>query len=121
MDKIYQWRMEGMMNALRIVEEGGVDALKEDLRMRGFFQVKAVITPKEMKEFESNIIQRVQKVILVFALSVLRDEFGFGPKRANQFMKRFNAKCGGIAEGYLTWQEQLGVLEDEIGIKVEFK
>ena len=120
MDKTYQWRMEGMANALRIAEEGGVEALREDLKMRGYFQVKALITPKEMKDFENKIVERVDRVILVFALAVLHDEFGFGHERLKRFMERFNTKTGCLAEEYLSWEEQRQILEEETGIKVKF-
>lgn len=121
MDKTYQWRMEGMYHAYREIKENGLDSFAEELKMRQAFGAKVLITEKEMKEFEKNIIDRVQDVVLVFALAVLRDEYGFGKDRMKRFIDRFNVKCGCIAESYLTWDEQIQIIKDETGLDVGFR
>jgi len=78
-------------------------------------------TQKELKDYADTIINRSMQVILVFAVAVLHDEFGFGEKRCRQFIERFNLKTACLAEDYLTWDEQVQIVEDEIGVHVGFR
>ena len=37
--KEFQWRMEGMVAAYKIVEEKGIEELKKELKMRNFLKI----------------------------------------------------------------------------------
>lgn len=51
----------------------------------------------------------------------LKDEFGFGTKRINQFIKRFNDKTECLVDGYTTWAEQIQAIKEENGIELEIR
>ena len=50
---------------------------------------------------------------------VLHDEFGFGKKRLQQAVERFNLKVDCLCEGYVTWQDYIDTLKDEVDIELE--
>ena len=120
-DKIYEARIQGMHYALAQIQKNGVEDFKEELAWRQSFGVKILQTEKELKDYADTIIDRSMKVILVFAVAVLHDEFGFGEKRCRQFIERFNLKTSCLAEDYLSWDEQVKIVEEELGIHVGFR
>ena len=121
MDKLYNARMQGMYYALKQIEDNGVEDFKNELLFRQRFGVKILTPHKELKEYGDTIINNSMRVILIFAVAVLHDEFGFGEKRCRQFIERFNLKTACLAENYLTWDEQVKVLEDELNIHIGFR
>lgn len=120
-DKIYEARIQGMHYALAQIQKNGVEDFKEELAWRQSFGVKILQTEKELKDYADTIIDRSMQVILVFAVAVLHDEFGFGEKRCRQFIERFNLKTSCLAEDYLSWDEQVQIVEEELGIHVGFR
>lgn len=120
-DKIHEARMQGMYYAFNAIKKDGMEAFAKELQFRQAFGVTLFNTEKELKEYADTIINRSMQVILVFAVATMHDEFGFGEKRCKQFIDRFNIKAGCLADDYLTWDEQIKIIEDEIGIKVNFK
>ena len=120
-DKIHEARMQGMYYAMTQIEKNGLEAFKEELSFRQAFGVTLFNSQKELKEYADTIINRSMQVILVFAVAVLHDEFGFGKKRAERFIERFNLKASCLTEDYITWDEQVKIIKDEMDIEVTFK
>ena len=120
-DKLYEARMQGMHYAYKQIKENGLEAFADELQFRQSFGVTLFNSRKELKDYGDTIINRSMKVILVFAVAVLHDEFGFGEKRCRQFIERFNLKTSCLAEDYLSWDEQVQIVEDEIGVHVGFR
>ena len=120
-DKAYENRIQGMYYAYEQIKQNGLADFEQELKFRQKFGVTLFNNKKELKKFSDTIIDRSMKVILVFAVAVLHDEFGFGKKRCQQFIERFNIKTACLADDYLTWDDQVKVIEEEIGIHVEFK
>ena len=120
-DKLYEGRIQGMYYAYEQIKKNGLEDFQKELQFRQSFGVKTLNTKKELMEYADEIIPRSMQVILIFAVAVLHDEFGFGEKRCKQFIDRFNLKTTCLAENYLTWDEQVQVIEEEIGIHVGFR
>ena len=120
-NKLYEGRIQGMHYAVEQIEKNGIEAFREELQWRQSFGVKILQTQSELKSFADTILDRSMKVILVFAVAVLHDEFGFGEKRCRQFIERFNLKTSCLAEDYLSWDEQVKIIEEELGIHVGFR
>lgn len=121
MDLLNKARLEGMYYAYAKIKDDGIDKFAEELQFRSLRGVQLVNTKKDVRKFEQEIIDRVQDVVLVFALSVLSDEFDFSTEEMNRFQDRFALKASCIADRYLTWDEQLQILKDEHGMAVEFR
>lgn len=119
-DKLYEGRIQGMYYAYDQIQKHGLEAFADELRYRQKFGVNILQDRKDIKAFQDSVIKRSMECILVFAVGVLHDEFGFGRQRCERFIERFNLKASCIADNYLTWDEQIAIIEQEIGLHVGF-
>lgn len=106
-------RYEGMMQAFRIAKERGLDGLEKDLKFRGVFGCPCKVDPKDLQQFSINIKEHSVDTFMVMTCVTLHDLFGFGRKRLEEFIERWNLKASCICEGYTDWNEQLEILREE--------
>ena len=111
-DKEEQARREGMAYALRIAKEKGIDALEEDLKMRNAIGLPVGVDRKALNP--------VDTMVILMAVT-LHDEFGFGEKRVQRAIDRFMFKANCLDEDYTTWQEQIEILKEELGIELSIR
>lgn len=120
-DKTAEWRLEGMYYAYKLAKIHGMDALEQELMFRAKSGIKTLVTKSEMQKLHEEIVSRAAKAILVLSVMVLHDELDLQKEDLQRFINRFNEKAAGIAENYTTWEEQMEVLKDEMGIEVNFE
>lgn len=120
-DKINDARMAGMLYALKIVQEKGVEGLKEEIKFRSYTKISIAVDRREADKTIDRIKNCTIDTIKILAIMTLKDEFGFGTKRINQFIKRFNDKTECLVEGYTTWAEQIQAIKEENGIELEIR
>ena len=116
-----QYRTDGMEYALRIVEKGGVEELRKEVRARMASGVSLRMTKEEIDEASLAIKQRCQDAVKIMAVLTLHDEFDFGPKRAWRFIDRFETKTDVLLEDYATWGDYQQIIKDEMGIDLELR
>lgn len=117
-DKQFEWRMQGMYYAYKQIKERGIEAFEDELRFRQASGVKILSrTKKELDEYSF----AVTNITILFALSVLFDEFDFGQDECVRFMERLKLKLKSLAQEDISWDEQQKIVEDEIGIHISFK
>ncbi|MDK7377501.1 hypothetical protein QP531_06675 [Peptoniphilus harei] len=61
-------------------------------------------------------VKKATDFALAVPLLTLRDEFGFESVRLERFLKESEKTYEGINEGYLTIQDILNTLEEEVGL-----
>ena len=49
-------------------------------------------------------------------IATLHDEFGFGEKRIQRAIDRFNFKAECLADDYCSWDDYIQTIKDELGI-----
>lgn len=116
-----QARREGMSYALKYAREHGLDALEEELKLRGAYNIPIRINKKELQEFTNNTKAMILDTVLILTSVTLHDEFGFGKKRLEQFIDRFNTKAECIGEEYTDWQDQIDILREECGLEYQLR
>lgn len=116
-----QARREGMSYALRYAKEHGLEALEQDLKKRGAYNIPIRISDKELKEFTDNAKMMLLDAVLILSSMTLHDEFGFGKERLSRFIERFNQKAECIGEDYTSWQDQIDILKEECGIEFQLR
>lgn len=116
-----QARREGMSYALRYAKEHGLEALEQDLKKRGAYNIPIRISDKELKEFTDNAKMMLLDTVLILSSMTLHDEFGFGKERLSRFIERFNQKAECIGEDYTSWQDQIDILKEECGIEFQLR
>lgn len=120
-NKEEQARLQGMAYALKIAEEKGVDGLREEIKYRNATYVPIAISRKAMDECVNNIKMNTIDTMLILSASTLRDEFGFGKERLARFIERFNHKAECLIDGFCTWDDQMTMLAEECGIKLNIR
>lgn len=112
-------RREGMAYALRIAKEKGIEALKEDLKMRNAIDLPCRVSKADLDKFSENVKYNIVFYIKVLMAVTMHDEFGFGNKRIKQMFKRFDLKAECLADDYTTWDEQVSIIAEECGIDMK--
>ena len=120
-DKEEQARREGMAYALRIAKEKGLDALEEDLKMRNAIGLPVGVDRKALNQFTENVKFNTVDTMVILMAVTLHDEFGFGEKRVQRAIDRFMFKANCLDEDYTTWQEQIEILKEELGIELSIR
>lgn len=88
--KEFEWRMQGMLYALKIVKEQGIEALEKEIRMRGFWRMPLKMSRQEHDNFVLYVTQNVYHTMLTVIGMVLHDELGFRKKRLLRFKDKFD-------------------------------
>lgn len=114
-------RREGMSYALKIAKEKGIDELEKDLKKRMAFDIPVRLSAKTLEEFSERVKNNVVDTFVILTAVTLHDEFGFGQKRVQQFIDRFTFKADCLNGDFTTWQEQIDILKEEIGINLKIR
>lgn len=113
-------RMEGFSYAIRKLEEGKtLEDLQAEAKMRGVYGLPIDLTMAEVDRFGEKVKKKVIENVLLMTCSVLQDEYGFGTKRIDRFMERFNGRTSAIKFNYVTWGDISKQLSKELGIQFE--
>lgn len=109
-------RNDGLAFALKIVREGGQDALEEEIRQRGVTGIHVNLTQEELIQALNPIKGTLVRTILAMSVAALRDEYGFGRERLQRFINRFMQKTDCLTDDYVTWKDICENIEEETGI-----
>lgn len=118
-----QWRREGMAFCIRFLEEhdGDVEALKREIERRGAYGIPISVSRADEERFCEGVKHSCLDSVLVLTLVTLHDAFGFGRERLNRFKTLFNTKSECLAENYATWNDEIAILEQECGLKMNIR
>lgn len=111
-------RSAGMILAHDIVKEGGIEALRKEIKFRNISGINVGISQKELDDQTDKIKKRTLDTVLVMAVAVLRDEFDFGKKRCSRFIERFNKKADCLMADMASWDDYIKMIQEEIGIEL---
>jgi hypothetical protein len=119
---IMQGRDEGLDMALRIVKQGGVEALEKEIEFRRLRGLNTKLTMAEYKAFERKIRHEYALAFIPMVLLTLHDQFGFGKKRCHEFSERFKMKIDGLvdSDSGVDYRDYLQVVKDEIGLELNY-
>lgn len=121
LSKEEQWRREGMAYSLKVAREKGVEGLEEEIKFRNISQVPIAISRAKIDECILNIKLNTIDTMLILSAAVLRDEYRFGKERLARFIESFNRKTECLIDGYCTWDDQMQMLAEECGIKLNIR
>ena len=121
MNKEEQARREGMAYAFKIAKERGIDGLEEDLKMRNAIGLPVGVDRKALNQFTENVKFNTVDTMVILMAVTLHDEFGFREKRVQRAIDRFMFKANCLDEDYTTWQEQIEILKEELGIELSIR
>ncbi len=114
-------RREGMAYALRIAKERGIVGLEEEIRFRSCTNLPIGISRSACDEAIDRIKDRTCDTFIALTCHTLDDEFGFGQKRLQRFIDRFENKAVCLGEGFCTWADVAETLKRERNIKLRMR
>ena len=118
MNDYLRGRNEGMQFALRIAKEGGIEALEKEAKFRQVTNLPSDIKMESARKAFTQIRENTADLVMAMTLATLRDEFGFGTKRLQRYIERFEGKMDCINEDYVTWMDIVDNIEEETGVKL---
>lgn len=117
-DPFMDGRNEGMLYAYNYAREHGLDALEDEIKLRRITNLPTKVSTKALNECVINIKNNVTDTFVLLLVQTLQDEFGFGPKRLKRAIDRFELKASCIGENYLTWQDMIDTIREELGFEL---
>lgn len=82
-------REDGLYLALKIVREGGLEALEKEIRFRNITEIHTSMALKELEKSSEIIKKHILYSVLNLALETNHDEFEHGKSRMQRFVNRF--------------------------------
>lgn len=98
-----------------------VQALRQDIELRGYLGVPMPLSLEAVKEFENGAREAILDSVLVMTLALLHDICGFGKKRLSNFKERFNEAAEMMAQDRLAWVDLQAGLKEQCGIEVPIR
>ena len=120
-DEYASGRADGLQMALKLVEEGGVEALKQEIKFRNITGINTVMCKKEVEIATNKIKAMTCDTILALSVLTIRDEFDFGKQRCKRFIERFNRKTECLLDDMLKWKDVLDTVREEMGIDLSIR
>ena len=118
MNDYLRGRNEGMQFALRIAKEGGIEVLEKEAKFRQVTNLPSDVKMESARKAFTQIRENTADLVMAMTLATLRDEFGFGAKRLQRYIERFEGKMDCINEDYVTWVDIVDNIEEETGVKL---
>lgn len=114
-------REDGLLLDEKIVKEGGLERLQEEIKYRGITGIHTQLAKKEIEKASEVIKMTTIDTILLLALSTVRDEFGFGEKRMQRLINRMEKKATCLIGDMATWEDFRETIKEETGIEVNVR
>lgn len=123
--KEFQWRMEGMLYAHKIVKEGGIEALDKEIRMRNFLKVDIWAKTGDVEALSFDLSTTLYNSLLSAFLWTLYDVYDFKKKRLQRVKEEYDKNVGNIYSlnwlglNYVRFEEYAKELNELFGFNFE--
>lgn len=124
-DKEYKARMDGMLYALKIAKEKGIEALEKEIRMRNILKLDVWARKEEVEELHRMIAHNCYTSIMVTMMYTMYKIFGFGKSRLKKLKDAFDENALDIieldrwGEYHTTFQEYDKFLKDKFDMNFD--
>lgn len=108
-------REDGLSLALRIVRDGGLEALEKEIRFRGVTGIHTSLAGKDLNKASEKIKEMTLNTFTVLSIACLHDEFGFGQKRCQRFMDKMDEGAQYIIDDLATWEDYIASIKEQLG------
>ena len=111
-------REDGLLMALDVVKKGGIEALEKEVRFRNVTGIRTALAKKDLDKATVKIKERLLDTVTVLSVATLHDEYGFGAKRCERFIERFNLKAECLVDDMASWDDYIRTIREELGIEM---
>ena len=117
-------RNQGLILALKIVKEGGIEDLEKEIRYRGITGISLNLTQKEVQDASWKASVRATEVAIAISLITLMDEFFFNRSQLHKYKAAFDEnvyKAANNDKSMDILQEYISRIKGEVGIEITIK
>lgn len=114
-------REDGLGLALRIVRDGGLEALEKECKFRGVTGIHTSLAVKDLDKASEAIKQMTLDTFTILGIAVLHDDFGFGEKRCQRFMEGMDRGAEYLVDGLATWDDYRQSIFDQLGFEIKLR
>lgn len=119
-NELMEGRNQGLVLALKIAKEQGIDALEKEIQYRNITGVSMKLTKTEMNAATTKMKIHSTRMAIAVALITLVDEFGMGKMQARKFKETFDNKVDEIIDKDGDTTEILERIRNELDWEITF-
>lgn len=112
-------REDGLDLALRIVRQGGLEALEKECRFRNITGIHTSLAVKDLDKASEKIKEVIADCYVILSLAVLHDIFQFGEVRCQRFRNGLDKAADYINDGLAEWVDYVNSIKEEMGIELK--
>lgn len=114
-------RADGLLLALRIVRDGGIEALEKEIKFRGITGINTSLAAKDLNKATVRIKEMTIDTFTVLGIAALHDEFGFGKKRCIRWKRKMDEGADYLMDDLATWEDFVNEIKEQLGIDLEIR
>ncbi len=114
-------RADGLDLALRIVRDGGLEALEREIKFRGITGINTSLAKKDLDKAATKIKEMTMDLLIVLGVAALHDEFGFGEKRCQRWMNKVSEGADYIIDDMAQWKDYIDAIKENIGLELDVR
>lgn len=111
-------REDGLLMAKRLVEEGGLERLEEELAYRRITNIHTGLAKKELEKATLPIKLNVLDTVLLLTIASIWDEYDFGAVRMRRLISRMERKTSALMGNMADWEDFRATIKEETGIEI---
>lgn len=121
---LMEGRNQGLSMALKIVREGGIEALEKEIQYRNISGISLNLTKKEIEDASWKAHVRATEVAIAISLVTLMDEFCFSRSQLTKYKAAFDEnvyKAANCEKPMDILQEYIDRIREDTGIEITIR
>ena len=114
-------REVGLSLGLRIVREGGLEALENEIRFRNISGIHTSLAAKDLDKASEKIKEMTLDTFTIIGIAALHDAFGFGEKRCQRWMDKVMEGADYLVDGLATWEDYINSIKERLNLDLQIR
>ena len=114
-------REDGLSLGLRIVREGGLEALENEIRLRNISGIHTSLAAKDLDKASEKIKEMTLDTFTIIGIAALHDAFGFGEKRCQRWMDKVMEGADYLVDGLATWEDYINSIKERLNLDLQIR
>ena len=114
-------REDGLSLGLRIVREGGLEALENEIRFRTISGIHTSLAAKDLDKASEKIKEMTLDTFTIIGIAALHDAFGFGEKRCQRWMDKVMEGADYLVDGLATWEDYINSIKERLNLDLQIR
>lgn len=114
-------REDGLSLGLRIVREGGLEAMENEIRFRNISGIHTSLAAKDLDKASEKIKEMTLDTFTIIGIAALHDAFGFGEKRCQRWMDKVMEGADYLVDGLATWEDYINSIKERLNLDLQIR